>query len=142
MCDFIFYYDICKIFPYCTYFKDVLLYVDQINEFIFNIALGLFCSALVVVLTYIGAYNIEKKNNIGLLMYYCSKYILELGELISKLYKFSETGNISFNLDELKKKISEDSEINQLVKSITKLYEERLFALDGFSLFSKETKEI
>lgn len=129
-----------KFFHIVPTLKMLLLYVDQINEFIFNIALGLFCSALVVVLTYIGAYNIEKKNNIGLLMYYCSKYILELGELISKLYKFSETGNISFNLDELKKKISEDSEINQLVKSITKLYEERLFALDGFFPFFKRNK--
>ena len=134
-----------KFFPIVPILIRLIIYIDEINEFIFNMASGVFCSALVVVLTYIGAYKIEKKKTIGELRYYCSKYTLELSDLVHKLFEYysiyySTSKNDSNALYYLGIEVSKNTEIYNLAKILT-LYEERILSVDGYYPFLKRNKK-
>lgn len=125
-----------KFFPTDYILKNLLEHINKINDFIFNLSLSIFCSAIVVVLTYIGAYRIEKKKTINFIIYYCSKYIKEVGNLIPLLTNELKEENIY----EIKKRIESDIKINESVKRLLNIHEEMLLNVSGYFPFLKKNK--
>ena len=79
-----------------SFFSLALLMLNIIFEWgmtpsVENIFLGIFASAFVALVTYFGAYHIEKKKTIGLLLRYCSEYIAELANFIPLLVEIHPT---------------------------------------------------
>ena len=55
-----------------------VIFPYSIHTSVENILLGTFASSLVVLITYIGAYFIEKKKTIGLIKHYCSNHLFSI----------------------------------------------------------------
>lgn len=111
--------------------------VDDINSFIIDVSLGIFCSAIVVIITYTGAYRLEKRKIIGQIKFYCTKYIDELSNLIPLLTHL-EGGEVKVNVSEIMEKIKYNSDVHNIVKQLVKIHEERLLAIDGFYPFLRK----
>lgn len=104
-----------------------------------NILLGIFASSLVVLVTYIGAYYIEKRRTIGLINRYCGNYVNELSNLIPMIADMN-SGNISFNMEETVSKIKLDESVHDEIVKLDKIHEDRLFAVDGFYPVNRKNK--
>ena len=111
--------------------------VDDINSFIINASLGIFCSAIVVIITYTGAYQLEKRKIIGQIKFYCTKYIAELSNLIPLLTHL-EGEEIKANVPEIIEKIKYNSDVHNVVNQLVEIHDERLLAIDGFYPFMRK----
>ena len=111
--------------------------IDDINNFIINASLGVFCSAVVVIITYTGAYQLEKRNIIGRINFYCAKYIAELSNLIP-LLTYLDGGKLNANVSDIIEKIKYNSEVHEVVNRLICIYDERLLAIDGFYPFMRK----
>lgn len=108
-----------------------------------NLLLGVFASAFVALITYLGAYHIEKKKTIGMINKYCRDYIFEWANLVPLLVKIQSNGRCSFKLAEVMDKIKNDSNVHNVVVKLSKIHEERLYAVDGYyPIFRKERKNL
>ena len=76
--------------------------------------LGILASAFVALITYIGAYNIEKRKTIGFINKYCREYILEWSNLIPLLMEIRPDGVCTFNWNEVINKVKYDVWIQRL----------------------------
>lgn len=104
-----------------------------------NILLGIFASSLVVLVTYIGAYYIEKRKTIGLINRYCGNYVNELSNLIPMIADVNN-GTFSFNMGEVVSKIKFDESVHDEIVKLDKIHEDRLFAVDGFYPLKRKNK--
>ena len=108
-----------------------------------NLLLGVFASAFVALVTYSGAYNIEKKKTIGLLKRYCKEYILEWSNLVPMLMEIQPDGLCKFNWAEVINKIKTSSSVHDVVVKLCKIHEERLYTVDGyFPILRKSRKNL
>ena len=125
----------------CTLFPLVLEIVFdwKYHQTIENLLLGVFASAFVVFVTYVGAYHIEKRKTIGYIKKYCYDYILEISNLIPLLVDIEDSGLCSFNWNSLINKIKNDKEIHEVVVKLCKIHEERLYTVDGYFPFLKKS---
>lgn len=78
---------IVKFFPLSFIINLIDKYKEKIIDFIFNLSLGVFCSSLTIIITYTGAYMIERKKLIGKLLYYINRYICVIIDLADLLIK-------------------------------------------------------
>ena len=108
-----------------------VIFSYSIHSSIENILLGTFASSLVVLITYIGAYFIEKKQTIGLIKHYCSNYVIELANLIPMIADINN-GILSYNMSEVMSKIKSDESVHNEIMKLDKIHEERLLAVEGF----------
>lgn len=104
----------------------------DINYNIENLLLGILASAFVALITYIGAYNIEKRKTIGLINKYCREYILEWSNLIPLLMEIRPDGVCTFNWNEVINKVKYDDSVHNIVVKLCKIHEERLYTVDGY----------
>lgn len=111
--------------------------VDDVNSFIINASLGIFCSAIVIIITYTGAYQLEKRKIIGQIQFYCTKYIEELSNLIPLLTRL-EGGEVKANVPEIIEKIKFSSDVHNVVTQLLEIYDERLLTVDGFYPFMRK----
>ena len=108
-----------------------------------NILLGVFASAFVVLATYIGAYLIEKKRTIGLLIHYCGTYIDELSRFIPMVLPISEDGRCKVNWNSITNQIENDEPTHEAVKRLCAIHSERLYTVDGFyPIFRKNANNL
>ncbi|MBQ7347887.1 MAG: hypothetical protein IJW55_08010 [Clostridia bacterium] len=122
----------------CSVFWNVAM--DSTIE---NILLGVFASAFVVLVTYIGAYLIEKKRTIGLLIHYCGTYIEELAHFIPMVLPISEDGHCKVNWDSIINQIENDASTHEVVKKLCAIHSERLYSVDGFyPIFRKNSNNL
>ena len=112
----------------------------DMNGTLENLLLGVFASAFVALVTYIGAYHIEKKKTIGLIKKYCCEYISEFSNLVPLLIDISETGICSFCWEELISKIKNCNDIHQVIIRLCKIHEERLYTVEGFFPVFRKSK--
>jgi len=112
-----------------------------INNFAYDISIGIFASGFVVFLTYFVAYFIEKKKTIGKIKYYCSEYILELKNLIPLLIEISEDGAYKYNWENIKTIIEGDSKVNRIIQKQLRIYNDRLLNVEGFFPILKGNKK-
>lgn len=111
--------------------------VDDINSFIINAALGIFCSAIVIIITYTGAYQLEKHKTIGQINFYCAKYIVELSNLIP-LLTCLEGKNVKANVPKIIDIIKYNSDVHNVVNQLLRIHEERVCVIDGFYPFMRK----
>lgn len=113
------------------------------NGTVENILLGVFASAFVVLVTYIGAYLIEKKRTIGLLIHYCGAYIDELSRFIPMVLPISDDGHCKINWNSITNQIESDAATHEVVKRLCAIHSERLYTVDGFyPMFRKNTNNL
>lgn len=116
---------------------------DDINDFLFNLSSGIFCSALVVAITYTGAYRIEKVKTIGLTTYYCGNYMLELSNLIPLLVNSNPDGEIKYCFGNIINIVKHDKHVHSVISDLLVLHNERLLTIDGFyPLFRTNKKNL
>lgn len=114
---------------------------DDINDFSFNLSSGIFCSALVVAITYTGAYRIEKTKIIGLTTHYCGNYILELSNLIPLLVNSNSDGEITCCFRDVIDVVKHNKCVHSVISGLLVLHNERLLAIDGFYPFFRTNKK-
>ena len=129
-----------------SFFSLALLMLNIIFEWgmtpsVENIFLGIFASAFVALVTYFGAYHIEKKKTIGLLLRYCSEYIAELANFIPLLVEIHPTGCCIYKWEEVIYKIKNNHDVHNIVTKLCKIHEERLYTVDGYFPILKKEKE-
>ena len=110
-------------------------YANAINDVLFNISLGIFCSAFVVAITYVGAYRIEKSRTIGQLILSCGDYVEELFNLFPLLADFSEKGKIKYSFEKTRCQVENSKEIHEIVQRLIRIYRESLHEREGFYPF-------
>lgn len=113
--------------------------MNQIGAVSYDIALGVFASALVVLITNVVSYKIEKKKTIGLIKYYCKTYVLELVNLPPKLLIYEKDMHLD-NIDKIKEVIRCDENVFQILNKLEYINNERLLAVDGFCPLLKKNK--
>ena len=97
-----------------------------------NLLLGVFASAFVALITYVGAYTIEKRKTIGLLNKFCADYIMEWSNLIPLLVDVRADGTVYFRIDKVVEKIKTDPNVHHSIKTLCKIHEDRLYSVDGY----------
>ena len=122
---------------------DVFLrYREEINNTVYDISLGVFASGFVVLLTGLGSYFLEKKRNIGLTRYYCSKYVLKLSELVTLLQEANDNGKYKFDINVLKDKIFDNPIVFGCIGRLLEIHDERLITVEFCPIRRKLEKNL
>lgn len=130
-------YNSDNFFPFIPMPQYLQTKIDYINSFIINGSLGIFCSAIVVIITYTGAYQLEKRKITGQIKFYCTKYIAELSNLITLITQL-DGEEVKANIPEIIEKIKYNSDVHNVVNQLVEIHDERLLAIDGFYPFMRK----
>lgn len=106
-----------------------------------NLLLGVFASAFVALVTYSGAYNIEKKKTVGLLARYCGEYIREWSNLAPMLMEIQPDGICKYSWAEVINKIKTNSSVHNVVVKLCAIHEERLYTVEGYFPILRKAKK-
>lgn len=105
----------------------------KITKMIYDISLGVFSSAFVVLLTFLGAYRIDKRKVIGKLKYYCTEYIALLPLLQHEL--LNDDDKTKYIMGEVIEKIRSNEKVHDIVIQLLRIHDERLLNVAGYYPF-------
>ena len=111
----------------------------KMDSTIENLLLGVFASSFVVLVTYIGAYLIEKKKTVGYIKRYCFLYIEEMSNFVPMVSNISAT-TAKVNMIDAINAIKTDKNVHDVVVKLCKIHEERLYTVEGFFPLNEKCK--
>ena len=106
----------------------------------YDIFLGIFASSFVVLITYLGAYFIEKRKTIGMIEYFCGEYISEMSNLIPLLIEIYDDRTCKYKWEKIKPKIEQNSEVHSITLNLLRIHNERLLTVEGYFPIQKRNK--
>ena len=107
-----------------------------------SIFFGIFGSSFVVLITYCGAYYIEKCKTINLVVYFCRRYILAYGDLVPQLVNIHDKDHVNYNWSDVKNVIESNDSVYRSIEKLLDLHTERFLGVSGYYPILKEIGKI
>ena len=102
---------------------------------------GIFGSSFVVLITYSGAYYIEKCRTTNLVVYYCRRYIATFGDLLPLLVDVVDKDHLKYGWDDVKNIIETNEAVYRCIEKLTDLHTERFLGVSGYYPILKRNKK-
>lgn len=105
-----------------------------------SILLNIFAGAFLSFLLSLTAYHIEKTTTIGLITYYCSKYTMEIANLIPLIIGI-ENDRYNNDWNDIKSKLVNNTEVHYSILKLLSIHDERLLQIKGYYPFCRKNKK-